>query len=303
MTDSPIDVVYFWCDGSDPAFARRRAAAAVMFGIGERLSNDDSGYLQAGELRYSVASVRRHMPWVRDVVVVTDGQDPGIPGVRLVNHSDVFAPDQLPCFNPYVLEAGVLNVPGLADRFILANDDTFVRKPVPPGFFFGEGTVSRFRIAKPDPACIYQSAIDRSYDLFNARFGTSYEHLLPHHNLDAYRRSSVERCVDAFRDEYAEFARCHFRGRDNLHRVLWNLYDMTFCGGRSKIVNDGSRPVDSIYLMNTQEDIETVLADADPALFCINDTRFSLDADRRRTATVLCSLFSGTQTKGNEIDT
>ena len=128
-----VDVVYLWVNGSDPAHRRARA----RYGLGW-----DGGYRDYGVLRYSARSVAAFMPWVRNIVLVTDGQVPdwvnaSAPRLRLVRHADIFArAADLPTFNSNAIEASLHRVPGLAPCFLYMNDDMFLAAPVAPAHFF-----------------------------------------------------------------------------------------------------------------------------------------------------------------------
>ena len=42
----------------------------------------------------------------------------------------------LPCFNSVTIEMYVHKIPGLAEKYLLANDDMFFASPLEPSFFF-----------------------------------------------------------------------------------------------------------------------------------------------------------------------
>ena len=76
--DFPIDVVYTWVDGSDPAWQQRKAAAHEAVGLGElnEFASNESRFLSRDELRYSLRSLDMYAGWVRHVYLVTDHQVP-----------------------------------------------------------------------------------------------------------------------------------------------------------------------------------------------------------------------------------
>ena len=129
-----VDVVYLWVNGSDPAHRREMA----RYGYGWA-----GGYRDYGVLRYSARSVAEFMPWVRNIVLVTNGQVPdwvntSAPRLRLVTHAEIFAhaAEDLPTFNSNAIEANLGNIPGLAPCFLYMNDDMFLGAPVAPAHFF-----------------------------------------------------------------------------------------------------------------------------------------------------------------------
>ena len=141
----PVDVVIAWVDGNDPVLARKR----------ERyLDKKDNTSLSSGahatrfasinEIRYCVLSIMKFAPFVRNIFIVTDGQDPGLeediltyfPGragsVRIVDHKEIFRDfeEYLPTFNSISIGNMIWRIKGLSENFVYFNDDTFLIRPV-----------------------------------------------------------------------------------------------------------------------------------------------------------------------------
>ena len=151
----PIDAVITWVDGGDPrhaagrreALARRRRLSLTAIPGGK----SPTRFSDNGELRYCIASIRRFMPWIRTIFLLTDDQRPGFlttdfaerHGVRVVDHTQVFRghEDVLPTFNSQSIETAMHRIEGLADRFVYFNDDVFVLEPTGPEEFFADGGV------------------------------------------------------------------------------------------------------------------------------------------------------------------
>ncbi|MFO8030204.1 MAG: stealth family protein [Cyclonatronaceae bacterium] len=155
-----IDAVITWVDGKDPVHQKKRMRAMDK-DVPDRsplslVRIDDTRFLDNGELRFCIASIRKFAPWIRNIYLVTDEQVPAFltpevqrrQRVRLVNHSEIFAGHEwaLPTFNSRTIETALWRIPGLADRFIYFNDDFVLTAPVQPGdFFHGESVVARGR--------------------------------------------------------------------------------------------------------------------------------------------------------------
>ncbi|KAH3745406.1 N-acetylglucosamine-1-phosphotransferase subunits alpha/beta [Pelomyxa schiedti] len=79
-------------------------------------------------------SVEAFLPWVRNIVVVTDGQVPiwlnlSAPNLRLITHSQIFpSTHYLPTFNSKAIEANLYNIPEISPCFLYCNDDMFISK-------------------------------------------------------------------------------------------------------------------------------------------------------------------------------
>lgn len=150
-----IDIVIPWVDGNDPALRSRRMEAAARLGETDPglFADDTAGdtrYADCGELRWSLASIFRFAPWARRVYIVTDGQYPTdaivwakkhFPTeteIEVVDHHVIFRGYEhlLPTFNSISIETMIWRIPGLADRYILFNDDTFFLAPAQPDQWF-----------------------------------------------------------------------------------------------------------------------------------------------------------------------
>ncbi|XP_052872963.1 N-acetylglucosamine-1-phosphotransferase subunits alpha/beta [Anopheles cruzii] len=125
-----IDVVYTWVNGSDPQFLDQLARFSA--------THDKARYDDKNELRYSLRSLEKYAPWVRNVYVVTNGQIPGWlnlenPRVRLVTHADIADEETLlPTFSSASIESFIHRIPGLSSQFLYLNDDIFLGAPLYP---------------------------------------------------------------------------------------------------------------------------------------------------------------------------
>lgn len=155
----PVDIVYTWVDGDDPAWQARKRAA-LGGGLTAASHSADAAiaarYDSRDELRYSLRSVQQFANWVRRIWVVTDQQRPAwlIPDGRLsvVDHRDIFAdPSVLPTFNSHAIESQLHHIPGLADHYLYFNDDMLFGAPVRPEMFFHSNGIVKFF---PSPALI-----------------------------------------------------------------------------------------------------------------------------------------------------
>jgi hypothetical protein len=152
----PVDVVYTWVDGTDPAWqaARARAQSELPDGAVNPNAVSSSRFLGHDELRYSMRSIEMFASWVRRVHVVTAGQVPewldvSHPRVSVVDHRDIFSDtSSLPVFNSHAIESQLHHIPGLADRYLYLNDDVFFGRPVTPELFFEGNGLSRFFVSR-----------------------------------------------------------------------------------------------------------------------------------------------------------
>lgn len=134
-----IDVVYTWVDSEDPRWMAKKAAYTEDAGLSS--ADNPYRYLCRDELRYSIRSIEKYAPWVRNIYIVTDEQRPKwlaqTKKVRIVDHREIFPNiDVLPTFNSHAIESCLHRIPGLSEFFIYFNDDVFLGKPVDVDHFF-----------------------------------------------------------------------------------------------------------------------------------------------------------------------
>jgi hypothetical protein len=152
--DFPIDAVYTWVDGGDPAWRERmQRARAEAEGVGYHPEAQAANrYQSRDELRYSLRSLEMYAPWIRHIFLVTDQQvpqwlDAGNDRISVVDHRDIFSdPDALPLFNSSGIITQLHHIDGLAEHYLFLNDDMFFGRDVTPDrFWFGNGIAKVFR--------------------------------------------------------------------------------------------------------------------------------------------------------------
>lgn len=152
----PIDAVITWVDGNDPVHRAKR----MSYSSSDELVNDDIAgdvrFESVGEIHYCVASILRFAPFIRNIFIVTDGQDPHLSAfidrnfpdhstkIVIVDHKEIFRgyEEYLPVFNSLAIESMLWRIPGLAERYIYFNDDVLLAAPTTPAdFFVGDSLV------------------------------------------------------------------------------------------------------------------------------------------------------------------
>jgi hypothetical protein len=184
----PVDAVFTWVDGTDDrwrravASARRAApATATTFHISQRDPFVPSRFRRRknvrDELFYSAQLVRAYMPWLRQILIVTqrphvpwwveaanaadaaasDASDTShrLPRIVVVHHDEFFGPDAVqPTYNSNVIESQFARLPMLAEHFVSFNDDSFVGRPVPRSMFFTADGAPVLRIREKPAQCV-----------------------------------------------------------------------------------------------------------------------------------------------------
>ncbi|MEN8156781.1 MAG: Stealth CR1 domain-containing protein [Bacteroidota bacterium] len=159
--DQDIDVVVLWVDGSDPVLTAKRERYLKEEGITHSHSAAlPTRYASNNEIRYCVLSILTFAPFVRNIFLVTDGQDPDLyedirshfperlNSFKIVDHKEIFEgfEEFLPTFNSMSIEYMIWRIKGLSENFIYFNDDVFlVRETGPSDWFVGNRPVLRGR--------------------------------------------------------------------------------------------------------------------------------------------------------------
>jgi len=157
----PIDFVLPWVDGNDPAW---RAERARCLNLPEDLGELACRYRDWDLLKYMFRSLP---PWL----------NVDHPKLHIVNHRDYIPEEYLPTFSSHPIELNAHRIPGLSDRFVLFNDDTFVLKPMPPERFFKKGLPADFAVLCPNvikrSGVTYAAIVANDVTEINAHFTKS----------------------------------------------------------------------------------------------------------------------------------
>eukprot|EP01090_Pellita_catalonica_P003392 TRINITY_DN1305_c0_g1_i1.p1 TRINITY_DN1305_c0_g1~~TRINITY_DN1305_c0_g1_i1.p1 ORF type:complete len:1052 (-),score=178.20 TRINITY_DN1305_c0_g1_i1:110-3265(-) len=198
MMPPEIDAVYTWVNGSDPRLiaalrdARNRSnllckpkvennnitqlnstgsTNATEGSTAETAAEDSeeincfsdadssSRFIDNEELRYSIRSLEKYAPWIRNIYVVTNGQIPywldlSNPKIHLITHEMIFDnSSHLPTFSSPAIESHLHKIPGLSERFMYLNDDVMLGAEVYPDDFFTLGGGYNIFLAWPVPDC------------------------------------------------------------------------------------------------------------------------------------------------------
>ncbi|PWN07218.1 stealth family protein [Rhodohalobacter mucosus] len=153
-----IDAVITWVDGSDESHQRKRNRIYHLETGKEQseipTGRDSTRFVDNGELKFCIRSIRQHAPWIRNIYLITDDQVPDFLTeevrnrlrIRIVDHREILEGYEwaIPTFNSRTLETALWRIKGLSDRFIYFNDDFVITQPVKPeDFFRGDKVVLR----------------------------------------------------------------------------------------------------------------------------------------------------------------
>jgi len=130
-TPFPIDIVYTWG--------------------GENMNQNDAREANCNELKYSLRSVFKYMPWINHIYIVINSpveknkpswfNDKYKNKITLVDQNEIFPKNkhsELPCKVASIIYTYLHLVPKLSEHYIYFNDDFFVNKPMKFTDFYSE---------------------------------------------------------------------------------------------------------------------------------------------------------------------
>ena len=156
----PVDAVYTWVNGDDPAWleSKKRTEAEISGVEYHNEANHMARFRSRDELKYSLRSLDMFAPWFRNIYVVTAGQIPDWlnvdhPRIKMIDHSEIY-PDAsyLPTFNSNSIISRLHHIEGLSEHYVYINDDVFFGRPLTKDRFFlpsGIAKVTRSNNRRP----------------------------------------------------------------------------------------------------------------------------------------------------------
>jgi len=130
-----IDIVYTWVNSNDQAWRKKRAELAKQE-TGEDLAwrAGESRFQDNNELKYSLRSIEKYLPFIRRVYIAHAGAAPD--WVRkdrtdlvCVPQNEILPEFCSPSYQSDVIESFLYKIPGLSEYYIYSNDDNFFCAP------------------------------------------------------------------------------------------------------------------------------------------------------------------------------
>lgn len=280
--NEPVDIIYTWVDGSDPAWRQRRQAVQQPADGLSADALDPSRAIDRGELRYSLRSVSMYASWVRRIWLITDGQVPDWlvdhPQLTVVDHREIFTDHTaLPTFNSHAIESQLHHVPGLAEHFLYLNDDVFFGRPVRPELFFHGNGIAKFMISPvaidrdPVPGHLNGAmhAARQNREFLEQTFGRTVTHRLQH-VPHAHTKRSLQLLEERHPCLISNVAHSRFRGAEDVSIASDLGHYFAHAIGDAATGSLAFRYVD-IGSPLAQEHFDHLLDARDQDCFCLND--------------------------------
>ncbi len=312
----PIDLVYMWVDGNDPAWRKKRSQYAPVVNNASSQTMAEARWRNNDELRFSLRSVEKFASWINHIYIITDDQRPewlraDHPKITIIDHSQIIPADALPVFNSSAIESCIYKIPGLSEHFIIGNDDTLFSAHVSPSTFFNNdgrpivrlNRLNRFLWGSKGN---YSRMVRHMQDMVKEDCGKLIPYA-PHHNFDAYRKSDFEYCVSLHKEAWDKTAYSRFRQNNDMHRSYVSYYtiatkraDFRRVGRYNRIAGiwnliqatiHGKYANDSRCIRLNKMDFNAALKKYNPLMICMNDNERSTEADCKRMVDFLMSMF------------
>lgn len=284
-----MDVVITYVNGADPLWRKDYEAFA-----GEPIL--EKRFRDWGTLPFLFRGLEKNMPFADKVflVVARESQVPqwvDRSRVTVVCHADFIPKEHLPTFSASMIEMFLHLIPGLGEKFIYMNDDTFVLRPVREEDFFPGGLPAKGYSRHLLSAGAFKKLCRCSDSLARkaAGLGASLCFLRPQHSVTPMLRSV---CEELFAKEKETIMRSltPVRAPGNYNQYLFSDYALyTGRAVRRRI----SHKHLSMAVSNPERIVSSIKEPATDFV-CINDVSMSperFECSRRALMDALSSLF------------
>ncbi len=285
-SDMLVDIVYTWVDNTDKAWQKKyqQYIETNNSNIGQ-YATDIARFSNHNELFYSITSVKKYLPWVRNIYIVTDNQTPQwidkFDNIIIIDHKEIIDERYLPTFNSHVIEAFLYKIPNLAENFIYFNDDVFVAKQLPQEHFFTANNIASLFVSNKDLYKMQKKGVITptlqaslyAIELLNNYYPLAIKSPLVHSYLPL-KKSAYEKTWDLFANEIRKFLPNKFRGTQDLNLASFLVPWLMYAEGQAV------EKIDVCYYFNIRSRhaltryeklLKLKKLNASPHSFCAND--------------------------------
>lgn len=286
--NAPIDIVFTWVNNDDLIWSDKynhfKKSGNKELG---RYATDSARFENHDELYYSLQSVHKFLPWVRNIFIVTDNQIPAwlekfkSKKIIIIDHTEIIPGKFLPTFNSHVIEAFLHNIPEISESFIYFNDDVFVARPLEASHFFkNNGHASLFVSSKNLSQMVERGTLTPTLSaslLSSALIEETFNHRPDNPLVHTYvplRKSDFLDVWELYKDEIESFLMNKFRTDSDLNLATFLVPWFSYYKGNSILQRDicyyfniRSRSANSFYKALRKAKIDNHR----PHSFCAND--------------------------------
>lgn len=239
-TEIEVDVVFTWVNNKEDSWRLKKEQYIKNHKDLSPVSINNARFENHNELYYSVYSVKKFMPWVRNIFIITDNQRPdwldeNDTKITIIDHKDLIEDKYLPTFNSHVIEAHLHKIKGLSEYFIYFNDDVFVAKPLEKEHFFRKNGVASLFLADKSIQNMQKkgrktptlSASFNSIQILQKYYHASIDTPLVHTYMPL-KKSIYEKFWSTYENQLNSFLNNRFRGENDLNLasflIPWIMY-------------------------------------------------------------------------------
>lgn len=142
LDNNKIDLVVPYVDSMDPKWQE----LYNKYNIDKENLKEETNALcrfrgQGDFFKYFFRCIAQNVPWINNIylIVQSDSQVPKWLNrnmVKIVYHEDFIPKEYLPTFNSTTIEMFIPFIKGLSNKFLYANDDDFILRPLTSGLFY-----------------------------------------------------------------------------------------------------------------------------------------------------------------------
>lgn len=229
-----IDVVITWVDGNDEAWKSRLQHRKSTVRAYSEYSLQENRFRDLNQLKYALRSIRKNVPFAKNIYIVTDHQVPHFLHIELakqhkifiVDHSEIFTRDMLqhlPVFNSYSIELNLHRIPNLSECFFYVQDDQFFAKSLTLDLYFNKNKIIQYVDANPisksrsTRQTSWMNAWVYTHDMFcnkvqlNKTECNSDEWYMSSHSPQLYKKAWIKELEQEFNKEFKETIAHPFR--------------------------------------------------------------------------------------------
>lgn len=322
-SESRIDFVIPWVDGSDPEWRKEKDRYS---GYASAADDDrEIRYRDWDTLRYWFRGVEKYAPWVGMIHFVTWGHVPKWlnaehPKLHIVNHTDYIPEEYLPVFSSHPIELNMHRIPGLSEHFVYFNDDIFPLSSLREEDFFVNGKpcdvcaanaitprLGEFSSILLNTTSYINKHFNKKQDVrrnfrkwYNLKYGkllirtlcltpwTFYTGFYNHHLAVAYEKKTLEKVWQEEPDILDATCRHRFRNDSDVNQYIfryWRLAEGNFVPSRmiGRYMNMG----------DDNSAIYSAIKEQKYKLLCINDkeNRADFETERHKLIEAFESVF------------
>ena len=312
-----IDFVILWVDGNDPNWLVEKNKYLTSNNLSATGSNR---FRDWGLLKYWFRGVEKFAPWVNKIHFITWGHvpewlDTQNPKINIVKHEDFIPKKYLPTFNSNVIQYYLDRIPGLAEKFVMFDDDMYIINNVKQTDFFigdkicdiyGEKPIFIGKKSDKYPHCLINNmqVINEKYSkikfykknifkCLNLKYGVSINlrtlYLFPirqfigicsQHICQAYTKEYYKKFWKICGDELEIVSNNRFRETTDFSTFLIRYMELLDGNFVPRSVNFGKR----IELNNEKEknNIYKAITKQKYKVLCINDSDENINVDKVR---------------------